>query len=92
MPPRTSAGADGDGNDEPTLLGIVEMNKLFKDVIILTPQSGVHDPRRGAVAPARLPARCGVHVLIPRPGFAVPAPPFRPRRGSRGARIRLGYP
>ena len=49
MPPRTRAGAGAggdDGNDEPTLLGIVEMNKLFKDVVMFTPQSGVHDTNK----------------------------------------------
>ncbi|KAH8071083.1 hypothetical protein JL721_4514 [Aureococcus anophagefferens] len=48
MPPRTRAGAagGGDGDDEPTLLSIVELNKLFKDVVIFTPQSGVHDANK----------------------------------------------
>ena len=43
MPPRTRAGAggggDGGGDDEPALLSIVELNKLFKDVVMFTPQS-----------------------------------------------------
>ncbi|KAH8063957.1 hypothetical protein JL721_8531 [Aureococcus anophagefferens] len=48
MPPRTRAGAGGggDGDDDPTLLSIVELNKLFKDVVIFTPQSGVHDANK----------------------------------------------
>ena len=46
MPPRTRAGADGGDDDEPTLLSIVELNKLFKDVIVFTPQSGVHDANK----------------------------------------------
>ncbi|KAK7238369.1 hypothetical protein SO694_00023243 [Aureococcus anophagefferens] len=49
MPPRTRAGAagGGDGDDEPTLLSIVELNKLFKaNVVIFTPQSGVHDANK----------------------------------------------
>ncbi|KAH8067458.1 hypothetical protein JL721_7569 [Aureococcus anophagefferens] len=42
MPPRTRAGAagGGDGDDEPTLLSIVELNKR-PGVVIFTPQSGV---------------------------------------------------
>ena len=49
MPPRTRAGAGAggdDGDDESTLLSIVEMNKLFKDVVMFTPQSGVHDTNK----------------------------------------------
>ncbi|KAH8061724.1 hypothetical protein JL722_3670 [Aureococcus anophagefferens] len=46
MPPRTRAGADGGDDDEPTLLSIVELNKLCKDVIVFTPQSGVHDANK----------------------------------------------
>ncbi|KAH8073776.1 hypothetical protein JL720_10847 [Aureococcus anophagefferens] len=48
MPPRTraGAGAGGDGDDEPTLLSIVELNKLFKDVVMFTPRSGVHDTNK----------------------------------------------
>ena len=55
MPPRTraGAGAGGDGgDDEPTLLSIVELNKLFKDVVMFTPQSGVHDTNKALFSAA----------------------------------------
>ena len=58
MPPRTRAGGapGGDDDPEPTLMSIVELNKLFKDVIVFTPQSGgPGDPRFSRLTLAYIP-------------------------------------